>query len=97
MSQHHPPPEEIALYFRGLLDETVAASLEEHCAGCEGCAEQLRAEARVEVALYELTEGLPDVARRAAARASRRVPLMAASLVLVAAAGVLIHTSAPRQ
>jgi hypothetical protein len=97
MSHYHPPPDEMALYFRGLLDETVAASLETHCASCDDCAELLRAEARVEVALYELQESLADTTRRPAAKAARRIPRLAASVALLAAAGVLIHASTVRK
>jgi hypothetical protein len=93
MSQHHPAPEGVALYFRGLLDETVEADLEEHCSRCYACAELLRAEAIVEVAVYEGIESLPAATLKPVPLATRRTPRMTLGLVVAAAAGVVIYAS----
>jgi hypothetical protein len=89
MNQHHPSPEDFALYFRGLLDEAPAGALEEHASVCDDCAERLRAEARVELALYDVLE-MPPAEGHGQARTTARRPRRAiAALGFVAAAAAI--------
>jgi hypothetical protein len=51
--EKHPPTDDFAAYFRGLLEASDAKALEEHVSACAACAAKLRDEARVELAMYE--------------------------------------------
>jgi hypothetical protein len=81
----HIPADDLASYFRGLLDAEAARTLEEHVAVCHACAKLLEGEARVELAMHEAV-----AVRHAGPARTRSLTRVARVLatVLVAAAAI---------
>lgn len=65
----HVTPDTLEHYVIGALDATSARWVEAHAAGCEACAAALAAEARLELALFEVAAAPPSLEGRRARRA----------------------------
>ncbi len=90
MIEVHSSAEQLGGYFRGLLDDVSAATVEEHCAACPACATRLQDEARLELSLHELVEDARVPVRPRARRSTLRVGVASvAGLVALAAAAVI--------
>ncbi len=94
-SERHPPGDDFAGYFRGLLPPHDARALEEHVAICGVCAERLQVEAQVELAMHEAqaaTRATPSRTRALTRAAAVLVPVFAAAVAIA----VLRTPSRPR-
>lgn len=58
MNEPHLTEEELSLYVIGGLDAAASQRVEAHAASCEGCAQELEREARLEVQLGEVARAV---------------------------------------
>jgi hypothetical protein len=90
----HLTPDELQDFVTGSLDPAASRRLEAHVEGCEACAKELAREARLEVSLLEVGDGLQPAAQVLALEDRRKRRLRTATLsalgVAVAAALVVV-------
>lgn len=86
----HPAPDELEAFVAGVLGHARAASIERHVAACSTCAARLRAEARIEVALFQAAEDLEDVRpAEGRGRPAKWISSLTSAVATIAAAFVL--------
>lgn len=89
---HHPGSIQLAAYVAGELTGPAAHRLELHVAGCPQCAEQLQAEATLEVALHEAADALRHVTAQPRIRSRFGSQALIHALGAVAAAASVLLT-----
>ncbi len=87
----HIPADDLASYFRGLLDADAGRALEEHVAVCDACAKRLEGEARAELAMHEAA----GVRHAGPARTRSLIRLAAVLVPVLAAAAAIAWLRAP--